>query len=238
MASRADDTGPLLYCPGRRCRVRDFPRTKWALDTPNGLLALGGDLGRERLLAAYRRGIFPWYEAGSPILWWAPDPRCILFPEGLRVSRRLRRTLRGGRYAVRFNTRFDEVIRGCAGPRRDRGGTWITEEMIRAYCALHRQGCAHSVEAWRDETLAGGLYGIALGRVFFGESMFSRLPDASKVCLHALAERLRAGGGGLIDCQLHSPHLDRLGAVCVPRRKWEALLARELRRLPPLRFAL
>ncbi len=200
----------------------EFPAVAGALDEPNGLLAAGGDLAPQRLLAAYRRGIFPWYSEGQPILWWSPDPRAVLFPHALRVSRSLRKTLRRGIFQITVDTAFREVITGCAEPRGGDPGTWITEAMHEAYLHLHSLGWAHSVECWHGETLAGGLYGVAIGRVFFGESMFSRLPDASKVALVQLARM----GYELIDCQVPNSHLFSLGAVEIPRHRFVELLAR------------
>jgi len=197
-----------------------FPRVEQALDEPNGLLAVGGDLKPERLLAAYRRGIFPWYSRGQPILWWSPDPRTVLFPDALHVSRSLRKRLRQGRYALSVDTAFAQVIKGCAAPRARQPGTWITPEMELAYCRLHALGRARSIECWAAGELVGGLYGVALGRVFFGESMFSRRSDASKVALAHLCTL----GYALIDCQLPSAHLARLGAVTLPRRRFLRLL--------------
>jgi leucyl/phenylalanyl-tRNA--protein transferase len=200
----------------------EFPDVEFALGQPNGLLAVGGDLTPERLRCAYRRGIFPWFSQGQPILWWAPDPRAVLFPERLRVCRSLRKTLRKGDFDVTADQAFREVMVGCASPRQDQNDTWITRDMIRAYCHLHFLGHAHSVECWRDGRLAGGLYGVAIGRVFFGESMFSAERDASKVALAHLC----ALGFDLVDCQLPSEHLARLGATPVPRPEFTRLLAR------------
>jgi leucyl/phenylalanyl-tRNA---protein transferase len=188
------------------------------LAEPEGLLAIGGDLSAERLLTAYRNGVFPWYEDGGPILWWSPDPRLVLFPSELRVSRRLRRTLRSNRFEVRYNTAFAQVIRACAEtPREHEDGTWITAEMQAAYIRLHKLGHAHCVEAWRDGVLVGGVYGVQVGRCFCGESMFHTESDASKVALVTLVERLEAEGVALIDCQVKSEHLLRLGAREIPR---------------------
>ena len=195
------------------------------LAEPEGLLAVGGDLSSERLLAAYRLGIFPWYGPGDPILWWTPDPRLVLFPGRMRVSRRLARTLRSGRFTVRTDTAFQEVIAACAAPRRDGEGTWLGPEMRAAYIRLHELGHAHSVECFRGDALAGGFYGVALGRVFFGESMFSRERDASKVALAALAERAPDLGIELVDCQVTSAHLLSLGAEEIPRARFQLLLA-------------
>ncbi len=192
--------------------------------SPEGLLAVGGDLSPRRLKAAYRRGIFPWYSEDQPILWWAPDPRAVLFPERLHLSRSLRRTLRRGRFRVTLDRAFGEVIRRCAAPRPGQAGTWITPAMQAAYAALHREGYAHSVEVWEDDRLAGGLYGVALGRVFFGESMFHQRPDASKVALAVLARQLAAWGYRAIDCQLPSEHLSRLGAELIPRARFVRLI--------------
>lgn len=203
-----------------------FPPVASALAEPNGLLAAGGDLSPGRLLAAYRAGIFPWYSRGEPILWWSPDPRTVLFPERLRVSRRLARTLRQGRFEVSYDRDFDAVVAACAAPRADAAGTWITPEMRRAYGRLHALGHAHTIEVWRDGQLAGGLYGVVLGRVFFGESMFSAVRDASKVALAHLCARLRRRGFALLDCQVVSGHLLRLGAESLPRERFCALLSR------------
>ena len=194
------------------------------LAEPEGLLAVGGDLSPARLLAAYRLGIFPWYGPGDPILWWTPDPRLVLFPERMHISRRLARTLRSGRFTVRTDTAFAEVIAACAAPRRDGDGTWLTPEMRAAYIRLHELGHAHSVECFQNDTLAGGFYGVSLGRVFFGESMFSRERDASKVALAAFAARAPELGIELIDCQVTSGHLLSLGAEEIPRARFQAML--------------
>ncbi|HTF13243.1 MAG TPA: leucyl/phenylalanyl-tRNA--protein transferase, partial [Burkholderiales bacterium] len=191
---------------------------------PNGLLAAGVDLSPERLLEAYRHGIFPWFSEGDPILWWSPDPRMILFPAELRISRSLGKTLRNRSYEARFDSAFDEVMAGCAAPRKGEPGTWISGAMIEAYRGLHRLGYAHSVETWIDGNLAGGLYGVAVGRVFFGESMFSSARDASKIALAALVAHLESAGFGLIDCQMHTRHLETLGAREIPRRRFSRLL--------------
>lgn len=190
--------------------------------SPEGLLAIGGDLSSERILTAYRHGIFPWYSEGQPILWWSPDPRAVLYPARLKVSRSLAKTIRRGAYQVSFDRAFNAVIRGCAAPRHKDpdGGTWITPDMVAAYARLHEQGYAHSVETWRNGQLVGGLYGLALGRGFFGESMFSRATDASKIALVALVEQLRQLHFDFIDCQLPSPHILSLGAEEVPRSRF------------------
>lgn len=198
----------------------DFPDVNLALREPDGLLAVGGDLRSERLLTAYRRGIFPWYSDGQPILWWSPDPRMVLFPAGLRVSRSLRKVLDRQVFTVTFDRAFEQVIAACSEPRERSIGTWITAQMHDAYCRLHREGFAHSVECWRDGNLAGGLYGVAIGRAFFGESMFSRESDASKVAFCHLVRQLAAQGFGLIDCQVHSAHLASLGAEEIPRSRF------------------
>lgn len=199
-----------------------FPPVEHALREPDGLLAAGGDLSVDRLLNAYRRGIFPWYSDPQPILWWSPDPRCVIFPGKLHVSRSLRRTLRQSGYEISVDSAFEEVMRACAGPRRTQpdGGTWITNAMQAAYAELHRLGHAHSVEVRMCGELAGGIYGVALGRAFFGESMFSRRPDASKIALAWLAQQLCNWGYELLDCQVRSAHLTRLGAVLIPRSEF------------------
>ena len=197
----------------------DFPDPGQALDNPNGLLAVGGDLSPRRLLAAYRRGIFPWYENGQPIMWWSPDPRAILLPDELHVSRSLRRTLRSGPYTVSADHDFSGVITACAETRALQG-TWITAEMRAAYLQLHELGHAHSIETWLDGQLVGGIYGIAIGRVFFGESMFSTRTDASKVALVALMRQLTGRGFGLLDCQLETGHLNSLGSRLMERREF------------------
>jgi leucyl/phenylalanyl-tRNA--protein transferase len=202
-----------------------FPNVEQAETEPNGLLAVGGDLTPQRLVNAYRRGVFPWYNAGQPILWWSPDPRLVLFPERLHVSRSLRKTLRRGVFRVTMDRDFDAVIHACAAPRAADSGTWLVEEMILAYLRLHQGGLAHSVEVWAGDELAGGLYGVSLGRVFFGESMFSRRSDASKVATWYLTRRLCSWGYRVIDCQMYTEHLVRLGAEEIPRRTLSRLLA-------------
>jgi len=202
-----------------------FPDPMLAETEPNGLLAVGGDLSPQRLRNAYRLGIFPWFSAGQPILWWSPDPRLVLFPDRLRVSRSLCKTLRRGAFDVALDRDFGAVLRACAAPRPDAGGTWILPQMMRAYERLHALGIAHSAEAWRGDELVGGLYGVALGRVFFGESMFSRASDASKVALVHLVRCLSAWGYALIDCQVYTPHLVSLGAVEIPRVEFQRRLA-------------
>jgi leucyl/phenylalanyl-tRNA--protein transferase len=206
-----------------------FPDPEESL--PSGLLAVGGDLSCERLLLAYSLGIFPWYCEGQPILWHSPDPRMLLLPEELHVPKSLARVLRRRRYEVRLDTAFAEVVDGCARtPRPDQTGTWITDEMQRAYAELHRRGFAHSAEAFEAGRLVGGLYGVSLGGAFFGESMFALAPDASKVAFVTLVRRLAAWGFDLIDCQVHTPHLERFGARPWPRERFLAALARSLER--------
>jgi leucyl/phenylalanyl-tRNA--protein transferase len=202
-----------------------FPPVDTALAHPNGLLAKGGDLSLPRLLDAYRHGIFPWFNPGEPILWWSPDPRMVLVPDEIRVGRSLARRLRNAGFETRVDTAFVEVMRGCAEPRQGEVGTWISPVMIAAYSRLFEAGFAHSVETWHDGRLVGGLYGVAIGRMFYGESMFSRMPDASKVALVRLAQQLHAWGFGLIDCQMETPHLARMGARPIPRAAFVAQLA-------------
>jgi leucyl/phenylalanyl-tRNA---protein transferase len=201
-----------------------FPPVAKALASPNGLLCAGGDLSPRRILTAYAHGIFPWFSEGDPILWWSPDPRMVLFPEELKVSRSLRKTIARGAYETRIDTAFRRVMEECAAPRDGQAGTWIVPEMIDAYTQLHRMGFAHSVESWRDGELVGGLYGMAIGRVFFGESMFARAPDASKVALAWLAGRLRREDYAVIDCQQATAHLASLGAREIPRAAFAQLL--------------
>lgn len=197
-----------------------FPPVDLALRDPDGLLAFGGSLGSKRLLRAYRLGIFPWYSEGQPIMWWSPDPRTVLYPDELRVSRSLRKSLRNAGYTVSIDRCFEDVIDACAAPRDDEGGTWITRAMRDAYVRLHHEGHAHSVETWYEGELVGGLYGIAIGCVFFGESMFSRRRDASKVAFTRLTRQLERWGFTLIDCQVHSAHLSSLGARAIPRHEF------------------
>ncbi|MFZ5509479.1 MAG: leucyl/phenylalanyl-tRNA--protein transferase [Pseudomonadota bacterium] len=197
-----------------------FPPVETALKNPNGLLAAGADLSPQRLLAAYRRGIFPWYNTGEPILWWSPDPRMVLFPAEIRLSRSLRKTLAQGRFQVRLDTAFAQVVRACAEPRAGQNGTWITREMQEAYGRLHELGYAHSVESWQEERLVGGLYGVAIGRTFYGESMFTRVTDASKVALAHLCRYLERKGFAVIDCQMVTRHLASLGARPIARSRF------------------
>lgn len=184
-----------------------------------GLLAVGGDLSVERLLLAYRNGIFPWYAPGEPILWWSPDPRLVLYPQELRISRSLRKVIKQQRFQITFDQAFEAVIQACAAAKRSYGeGTWITAEMKTAYCRLHQKGFAHSVEAWQEDKLVGGLYGVSLGRIFFGESMFSQVDDSSKVAFVTLVEKLKRLAYVLIDCQVKTDHLIRFGAREIPRK--------------------
>ena len=203
-----------------------LPHPAQALAEPNGLLAAGGSLEPEWLLAAYRRGIFPWFEAGQPILWWSPDPRTVLYPSDFKLSRSLRKRIRSGTFTVTADRAFDDVIAACAAPRRYTDATWITPPMAHAYSRLAALGYAHSFESWAGERLVGGLYGIAIGRVFFGESMFALESDASKVAFFHTIRFLSERGFELIDCQLPSAHLTRLGATAVPRSEFLAALER------------
>jgi leucyl/phenylalanyl-tRNA--protein transferase len=207
-------------------RTGVFPPVETALHDPNGLLAAGGDLSVEQLLAAYRQGIFPWYGAGQPILWWSPDPRMVLFVDEFDVPRSLRKVVAQRRFDIRVDTAFRRVIEACAEPRTDDGGTWITPPMVEAYSRLHRLGHAHSVEAWQGDALVGGLYGVAIGRMFFGESMFTRAPNASKVALVHLIGLLERRAMPMIDCQQQTEHLARFGARPIPRREFAEKVAR------------
>ncbi|MCE5180315.1 MAG: leucyl/phenylalanyl-tRNA--protein transferase [Betaproteobacteria bacterium] len=203
-----------------------FPPLESALREPNGLLAAGGDLSPRRLVAAYSKGIFPWFSPGEPILWWSPDPRMVLFPADLKISRSLRKTLKKSGYAVRADTAFRTVMQQCAAPRDGQPGTWISPAMIAAYTELHEQGIAHSVETWANGKLVGGLYGVALGRMFYGESMFSLASDTSKIAFVHLARQLERWGFGMIDCQMKTAHLATLGAREIPRAEFGKNLAK------------
>ena len=205
--------------------AESFPPVERALKEPSGLLAAGGDLSPQRLLAAYRRGIFPWYSAGQPILWWSPDPRAVIYPQALKISRSFAKTLRNRGYQTRVDTAFEAVIRACGSTRLRPGGTWLSLEMTAAYQRLHEMGYAHSVETWLDGQLAGGLYGVALGRVFFGESMFSLERDASKVALKRLCDECMQRDFALIDCQMETPHLISLGASLMTRAEFSRQVA-------------
>jgi leucyl/phenylalanyl-tRNA--protein transferase len=206
-----------------------FPPLDQALDEPEGLLAAGGDLSPARLIAAYRRGIFPWYSAGQPVLWWSPDPREVLLPAEFKCSRSLSKTLRNRGFEVTFDRDFAAVVEGCAQRREHSSGTWITPEMNAAYCELHRRGHAHSIETRLDGALVGGLYGVLLGGVFFGESMFSRERDASKVALAWLSREAAVAGLQLIDCQLPTPHLRSLGSKPMPREEFSRVVSEATR---------
>jgi len=206
----------------------DFPPLEKALRAPNGLLAAGGDLSPQRLIAAYRHGCFPWPQDEQTLLWWSPNPRCVLFVGEMHISRSLAKCLRQQRFCVTFDQDFAAVIKACAEPRDEQGGTWITAEIQIAYNELHRRGVAHSVEVWQDGELQGGLYGLSMGRLFFAESMFSRQSNASKVALAHLMARLSEWGFVLLDCQVPNPHLISLGARTIPRPEFAALLARHL----------
>lgn len=198
-----------------------FPPTSAALEDPNGLLAVGGDLSAARLLAAYQRGIFPWYEAGEPILWWTPQPRAVLRPREFHESKSLRKFLKTRDWRVEYDQRFEQVIEACAAPSPGRDETWISDDMKAAYLELHRLGYAHSVEVLDNDCLVGGLYGVKLGKIFFGESMFSNTPNASKVALKALCELGSLGGLSLIDCQMPNEHLSSLGMTLIQRENFE-----------------
>ncbi len=213
-----------LYWVRDNIIANEFPDINSALNEPDGLLAIGGDLTPERLLDAYRRGIFPWYSEGQPILWWAPEPRWILETSGLKMSRSLLKTLRKQLFRVTFDQVFEDVISACAEPRKDAEGTWITSEIKHSYKILHEQGYAHSVECWHQNRLVGGLYGIAIGKIFFGESMFSYMSDASKVALVHLTAQLRHWNFRLIDCQIHSSHLESMGAIPISRDTFATIL--------------
>lgn len=201
-----------------------FPSVETALREPNGLLAVGGDLSSWRLLAAYYKGIFPWFNEGDPILWWSPDPRMVLFPNEIKISRSLRKTLKRDHYHIYTDRSFTKVMEACAAPRKGQAGTWINPQMIAAYSALHEMGLAHSVETWVDGELVGGLYGVALGKVFFGESMFSRQPDASKIAFVHLVKQLQYWDYGMIDCQVRTSHLASLGAREISRTEFSQKL--------------
>lgn len=210
---------PWLHTPND-----PFPPIDTALNDPDGLLAAGGELSSERLVEAYRQGIFPWYSPGEPILWWSPNPRCVLFPDQLHISRSMKKSLKKADYEVCFDRNFPAVIDACSAPRSDENGTWITAEMKAAYCHLNQQGIAHSVEVYRDNKLIGGLYGISIGKLFFGESMFSRETNASKIAFITMVEQLRCWGYALIDCQIKNEHLLSLGATEISRSKFQSYL--------------
>lgn len=202
-----------------------FPPLESALTEPNGLLAAGGDLSSERLLLAYKQGIFPWYEEGEPVYWWSPDPRSILEPQKIKISKSLAKSLKAEKFKVSCNLAFRKVIEGCAISRAYASGTWITHEMTKAYVILHDMGAAHSIDIWKDDELVGGLYGVAIGKVFFGESMFHKCSDASKVALATLCQILSDAGFPLIDCQVRSDHMDSMGAVDMDRKQFLSILS-------------
>jgi len=212
--------------------TQEFPPVEQALAEPDGLLAAGGCLSAQRLIKAYYQGIFPWYSEEDPILWWSPNPRMVLLPEQLHISKSLKKTLRQQRFNITFDTAFSEVIQACSQPRADEAGTWLSAEMQAAYIALHQQGHAHSIEAWQEGELVGGLYGIAIGCVFFGESMFHRQTDASKIAFIQGVQQLKQWGYQLIDCQVHSNHLLSLGAEEIPREHFIQLLQQYRDSLP------
>ncbi len=225
-------TGPF-WLPESPAR---FPPTHLAAREPSGLLAVGGDLTPEWLLEAYRHGIFPWFNADEPVLWWTPDPRCVLMTDQVKIRRSLRKVMKKSGWRVSFDTQFDRVIRACAEtPRPGQEGTWLSERMIHAYTTLHSLGYAHSVEVWWEDELVGGLYGVSLGKVFFGESMFSWRPDASKIALVRLAQQLQAWGFRMIDCQVPTDHLMSMGATLLPRAEFERILNEDLNQIFPAR---
>lgn len=209
-----------------------FPPVALALSEPDGLLAVGGCLSTQRIINAYSQGIFPWYSDEDPILWWSPDPRLVIFPEQLHISKSLHKTLRRQVFQISIDTAFTEVIKACAAPRSKETGTWLSPEMQTAYIRLHQEGHAHSVEAWQDNKLVGGLYGLAVGQVFFGESMFHSKTDASKAAFVSLIKQLSLWGYQIIDCQVHTPHLISLGAEEITRQRFSALLQQYHQRQP------
>jgi len=214
----------LLYLVKNKKMAVDFPDITDALKNPNGLLAIGGDLGETRLLSAYQKGIFPWYNEGEPILWWAPNPRCILKPNKIHISHSLKKCLRKNQFQITYNRNFANVISQCSVNRNKDNDTWLTSDMKKAFINLHKSGYAHSVECWHNKELVGGLYGIAMGKIFFGESMFSRMSNTSKITLVHLVERLKEMNFQLIDCQINSKHLQTLGAQLITRNQFTKLL--------------
>jgi len=201
-----------------------FPKVDDALVEPNGLLAAGADLSSNRLMRAYEKGIFPWYSPGEPILWWSPDPRAVFFVDNFKVKKGVKKTLKNKELTVTLNKDFKRVISECAAPRGDDNGTWITKEMLLAYASLHQHGHAHSVEVWQDDQLVGGIYGVATGKVFCGESMFSRISEGSKIALTCLIYYLKENGFKLVDCQIENPHLSKLGSSLISRDLYLELL--------------
>ena len=223
-SSNYQEESNKLYWVKQNLLASDFPDVEQALRDPDGLLAIGGDLSEQRLLDAYQHGIFPWYNEGQPILWWSPDPRCVLEPKEVKVSRSLSKCLRKNQFNVTFNSAFSDVLNACAAARKGIKDTWITQDIKLAYLNLFKMGYAHSVECWQDEELVGGLYGLAIGKVFFGESMFSRVSNASKVALVQLAKSLESMDFRIIDCQVHSSHLQSLGAKPMQRELFIKIL--------------
>ncbi len=213
-----------LYWVKENLLATGFPPIDEALRDPDGLLAIGGDLSNGQLLNAYKKGIFPWFNEGQPVMWWSPDPRCILLPEEIRISRSLTKSLRQKRFIITYNTAFTDVVNACAAARKDVDDTWITNEMKEAYFSLFKLGYAHSVECWLNEKLVGGLYGLAMGKIFFGESMFSYESNSSKIALVHLAQQLELKDFKLIDCQVHSQHLQTLGAKPIKRELFSQFL--------------
>jgi leucyl/phenylalanyl-tRNA--protein transferase len=216
LISRVNNQAPFWIDPNDT--DTPFPDPGLALREPNGLLAIGGDLSAQRLMSAYRSGIFPWYNEGQPVLWWSPDPRLVIYSDELKLSRSLRKALAKHRFQLTMDQAFTAVIEACAQPRQNSEDTWISPDMIDAYCELYRLGFAHSVEAWQDNSLVGGLYGVGIGRMFFGESMFTRVNDASKIAFVSLVRQLSAWGFPLIDCQVYTRHLASFGARLINRR--------------------
>ena len=214
----------LLYLVKNKKMAIDFPNVTDALKNPNGLLAIGGDLDETRLLSAYQKGIFPWFNEGQPILWWAPNPRCILKPNKIHISHSLKKCLRKNQFQITYNKNFTNVISQCSVNRNKDNDTWLTTDMKKAFINLHKSGYAHSVECWHNKELVGGLYGIAMGKIFFGESMFSRMSNTSKITLVHLVERLKEMNFQLIDCQINSKHLQTLGAQLIARNQFTKLL--------------
>lgn len=210
-----------------------FPPTTSALEDPNGLLAVGGDLSPARLIAAYKKGIFPWFDDSQPILWWSPDPRMVLLPQNLHLGKTLKKLAKKQAFKITIDTHFSDVMQGCAQPRADQDGTWITTDMENAYLELHKLGYAHSIEAWQDGELVGGLYGIAINRVFYGESMFSKVSGASKIAFANLATQLANWGFYAIDCQVATEYLASFGAAEMPRAEFEQILQQSLQSQPP-----
>ncbi len=234
MTQNYDDASKSqLYWVAENVISTKFPDVKSALRSPDGLLAIGGDLTEQRLLSAYQKGIFPWYNQGQPIMWWSPDPRCIFDINEIKISRSLRKILKSQKFTVSMNSDFERVIGGCAAPRVDHDETWISQDVHQAYLDLHHSGYAHSIECWISNQLVGGLYGIAIGKVFFGESMFSRASNASKVALVYLANFLKQHSFLMIDCQIYSEHLASLGAKTIARDEFTQALSKHCNLIEP-----